>query len=87
MKLKENLVLREVAGSWVVLPIAENVLEFNGMLSLNESGVELWRLLEKGNSREELVAYLTENYEVDYDQASADVGEFIDTLEKAGCIE
>ena len=87
MKLKENLVLREVAGSWVVLPIAENVLEFNGMLSLNESGVELWRLLEKGNSREELVTYLTENYEVDYDQASADVDEFIATLEKAGCIE
>ena len=87
MKLKENLVLRKVAGVYVVLPLAANLLEFDGMLSINESGVELWELLEKGKSREEMVTYLTDNYEVDRDQASADVDEFIDTLAKAGCIE
>jgi hypothetical protein len=87
MKLKENLVLREVAGSWVVLPLSGKVLDFNGMLSLNETGAELWKLLENGSSREEMVSHLTENYEVDRDQASADVDEFIGTLEKSGCIE
>ena len=87
MKLKENLVLREVAGTWVVLPIAEKVLDFNGMLSLNETGVELWALLEKGSTRDEMATSLTETYDVDYSQALADVDEFIAILEKAGCIE
>lgn len=87
MKIKENLVLREVAGVWVVLPLAEKVLDFSGMLSLNETGVELWHLLESGSTREKMATSLTEIYEVDYDQALADVDEFIDVLEKAGCLE
>ena len=87
MKLKENLVLREVAGIWVVLPLAEKVLDFNGMVSLNETGVELWHLLENGLTREEMAASLANTYDVSYDQALADVDEFIGVLEKAGCIE
>ena len=87
MKLKDNLVLREVAGVWVVLPLAEKVLDFSGMLSLNETGVDLWKLLEKGSTREEMATSLTEIYEIDYDQALVDVDEFIDVLKKAGCLE
>ena len=87
MKLKENLVLREVAGIWVVLPLAEKVLDFNGMLSLNETGVELWKLLEQGSTREEMAASLADAYDVSLEQALADVDEFIGVLEKAGCIE
>lgn len=87
MKLKENLVLREVAGTWVVLPLAEKVLDFNGMLSLNETGVILWRLLETGSTREEMATALTEEYEVGFDQALSDVDEYLEVLKRAGCIE
>jgi len=87
MKIKKNFALRQVAGNWVVLPLATATLDFNGMLSLNETGVELWHLLETGSTREEMATSLTDIYEVDYDQALADVDEFIDTLEKAGCLE
>ena len=87
MKLKENLVLREVAGIWVVLPLAEKVLDFNGMLSLNETGVVLWKLLEKGSSREDMANALVEEFEVDFDQALNDVDEYIEMLKSAGCIE
>lgn len=87
MKLKENLVLREVAGTWVVLPLADKVLDFNGMLSLNDTGVMLWKLLEKGSTREEMATALTEEFEVGYDQALTDVDEYIEVLKGAGCIE
>lgn len=87
MKLKENLVLREVAGTWVVLPLADKVLDFNGMLSLNDTGVMLWKLLEKGSTREEMANALTEEFEVGYDQALTDVDEYIEVLKGAGCIE
>ena len=87
MKINENFVLREVAGSWVVISIGEKSVDFNGMMNLNETGVLLWRELEKGAEKEELVAALTAEYDVSAEIAAKDIDEFIEKLEKAGCIE
>ena len=87
MKIKNDLVVRQVAGTWVVLPTNSDVLDFDGMLTLNETGLMLWRLLENGSSPEDMALALTQEYEVDREQALADVGEFVETLKKAGCIE
>lgn len=87
MKINENFVLREVAGSWVVIPIGEKSVDFNGMMNLNETGVLLWRELEKGVEKEELVSALTAEYDVSAEIAAKDIDEFIEKLEKAGCIE
>ena len=87
MKINENFVLREVAGSWVVIPIGEKSVDFNGMMNLNETGVLLWRELEKGADKEALVAAITGEYEVSAAEAAEDIDEFIKVLEKAGCIE
>ena len=86
MKIKKDLVIRQVADNWVVLPTASDVLDFDGMLTLNETGVMLWKLLENETSLEDLASALMEEYEVDREQALADVGEFVETLKKAGCI-
>lgn len=87
MKIKEGFVLRQVADNWVVLPVGAASVSFRGMLSLNESGVLLWNALEKGGSRDDLADALLAEYEVEREQALADVDEFIQTLTKAGCIE
>ena len=87
MKIKENFVLRQVADTWVVLPIGSATLDFNGMLTLNESGVLLWRLLEQGKGREELVDMLLSVYDVSRQEATADVEEFLAKLIQAGCVE
>ena len=87
MKIKENFALRQVAGTWVVLPLAESTLDFNGMLTLNESGLILWNLLEKGCECEDLVNALLEEYDVAYEDALADVKEYIEKLNLAGCID
>ena len=87
MKIKDNFVLRQVADTWVVLPLGAATLDFNGMLTLNESGVLLWQALEKGGGQEELTGVLLAEYEVSREQASADVREFLDTLIRAGCVD
>ncbi len=87
MKLKEGFVLRQVAGSWVVLPLGETSVNFNGMLSLNETGALLWQVLERGGDRETMVEALTAEYEVDNAVAADNVEEFLQTLEKVGCLE
>lgn len=87
MKLNPNFVLRQVAGTWVALPVGQTSVSFNGMLSLNDSGALLWKTLEQGGDREALADALTAEYEVDRSTALADVEEFLDTLAKAGCLE
>ena len=86
MKIKEDFVLRQVADTWVVLPLGQTSVDFDGMLTLNESGVLLWRALERGAMREDLVQVLTAEYEVSDQQALADVDEFLALLMKAGCL-
>lgn len=87
MKLNPNFVLRQVAGTWVALPVGQTSVSFNGMLSLNDSGALLWKTLEQGGDRDTLADALTAEYEVDRSTALADADEFLATLAKAGCLE
>ena len=86
MKIRENFVLRQVADTWVVLPLGQATVDFRGMLTLNESGILLWRLLEKGATREALAVALTEEYEVSETEALADADEFVQKLRVVGCL-
>lgn len=86
MKLKENLVLREIAGSWIIVPVGEMVVEFNGLMNLSESGALLWKKLADGSSEDELVDVLLNEYNVDRETAKADVEEFISQLQEKGLL-
>lgn len=86
MKLSENFALRQVAGTWVVMPLGDATLDFNGMMTLNDTGAFLWKALEQGDDKNALVAALTAEYAVNAEQAEEDVAEFIAKLADAGCL-
>jgi hypothetical protein len=88
MRVKQGFLLREIADSWVVVPIGQRVVEFNGLMSLSESGALLWRRLEdKVEDNQELISLLTKNYDVDEKIARADVQEFLSAIAERGFIE
>ena len=87
MKLKENFALRQLADTWVILPLTKDSLDFNGMLTLNESGALLWKALEQGADREKLADVLLAEYIVSREEALADADEFLRKLADAGCLE
>lgn len=87
MKIKEGYVLRQVADNWIVLPVGQASVDFNGMVNLNGSGVLLWRALEKGCDLKALADVLLSEYDVDSSTALSDAEEFVSVLRKAGCIE
>ena len=87
MKIKANYALREVAGTWVVLPVAGETVNFNGMISLNETGALLWKVLEKDSDINSLSLALMQKYAVDSDAAVADAVAFVERLRNAGLIE
>ena len=53
MKLKQGYVLREIAGSWAVLPLRG--VNLDGIIKLNGSGALLWQAMEQGADYDELV--------------------------------
>ena len=87
MKIKEGYVLRQVAGLWVVLPLAEETVNFNGMIKLNDCGALLWKELEHGCEPEALVDAVLAEYRVSRELARADVTEFLEKLSNVGCLE
>ena len=87
MKIKENLVLRQVADTWTVLPLGRDIINFDGMLTLNDTGAMLWQKLEAGAEKEDLVKARTSEYDVSDQQALADIEEFIGKLSSAGCLQ
>ena len=85
--LKDGFVLRQVADTWVVMPLGQMSLDFNGMLTLNETGALLWQTLEKGGDAEALTKALTAEYDVSAEEARKDVDAFLVKLQNAGCLQ
>lgn len=87
MKIKEGFILRNVAGSFVVVPIGQATLDFNGMMNLNETGAFLFEKMIEGITREDLIKALTDEYDVDKETATKDVDAFIEKVEKEDLFE
>ena len=86
MKRNENFLLRDVAGTMVIVPVGAAVSAFPGMITMNDTAAYLWELLEKEQTVESLAAGLMERYEVDVQKATADVEAFLETLKPTGAI-
>lgn len=87
MKINKNFLLRNVADAWVVIPIGQEMLDFNGMIKLNETGAFLWKKLEEGADLDSLAQALVDQYGISLAEARADAGEYLTKLEKTGCLE
>jgi hypothetical protein len=83
MKVKEDYLLRNVAGSHIVVPVGEGSLDFSGVITLNEVGAFLWEKLQSDTTEEELLLALLGEYDVDENTAKADISEFISKLKGA----
>lgn len=87
MKIKQGYKLRKMCGSSVVVPTGKAAAEFNGMVTLNETGELLWSRLAQGAEMSDLINLLMSEYGIDEATAKTDAGEFIDKIKGAGFIE
>lgn len=87
MKIKEGFILRNVAGNNVVVPIGQATLDFNGMMSLNDTGAFLFGKMIEGISREDLIKAVMEEYEIDEELATKDVDNFIEKVKGENLFE
>lgn len=86
MKLKPGFVLREVAGTCVVVATGSE-LNLNGMIRLNDTGKTLWTALEKGADLDALVAALLAEFDVDEATARKGAESFVAKLTEHGFLD
>lgn len=81
MKIKDGFILRQVAGNFVVVAIGDEAVNFNAMITLNDTGAFLWEKLQNEITKEELLRAFLSEYDVDKETATKDLEEFIKQLE------
>ena len=86
MRVDKEFVLREIAGDYIIIPTGKTVLEFNGLITVNEVGVSLWKMLQEEVTIEDLVQGILEEYDVEEEVARDDIQEFLDTLIDGGVL-
>jgi len=87
MKMKDGFMLRQIVGTWLVVPVGERVVDFNGMITLSDTGAFLWKQLTEERDKNQLLASLLNEYEVDERTAEADLDEFIERLKVENLID
>ena len=85
MKLKKGFLLQQVAGMNLVVSTGE--AEFDGMITLNDTGAFLWSLLASETDRDTLVKKLADEYGIDDATACRDTDAFLKTLTDAAILE
>lgn len=81
-----SYLLREVAGTLVLVPVGEATREFPGMITVNATSAYLWEQLSTCQTKDSLVAALLSRYEVTEQQAEEDVEKFLKTLLLVGAV-
>jgi hypothetical protein len=87
MRIKKELIMREIAGDVILVPVGQTLLENNGLFLLNEISGRIWELLQVEKSAEEIAAVLEEEYDAPAEKIRQDLDEFLDALVSYGILE
>ena len=82
MKLKSTIILRKIAGESILVPVGEDAVRVNGLITVNEVGALICEQLKEERTVDALVAAVTAQFDVDAQTARADIASFIHTLEE-----
>ena len=87
MKINGTFVLREIAGDYIIVPVGESAIDFNGMITLNEIAVFIWKLLQEDHSYDEILHTILNEYDSTEDQVRKDLDDFLKQMKEANLIQ
>lgn len=87
MKTKKGFMLRSVANRHVVVAVGQASVDFNGLITLNDTGAFIWKKLSEGCTYDELLADMLKEYEVDEATARDGIDAFLEKARGAELIE
>ena len=87
MKAKQGFILRKVAGEYVLMPTDTNIGVYNGAVLLNSVSAFVWEQMQKEVTRDELLAAVMDEFEVDEETAGKDLDMLLEKLAGMDLIE
>ncbi len=88
MRIKKGFALHEICGESIIVAEGKENIDFNSIISLNETSAYLWKkLADKEFTAEEMVELLCMEYEVEREVAVNDCAELADKWLSAGIVE
>ena len=87
MKIKDGFILKDVAGSKIVIATGSAKLDFNGVITFNDVGADVFSLLDGTKAVEEIAECIATKYDVESEMVKADVEKLIDKMRKHNLIE
>lgn len=87
MKIRKEFVLREISGDYIIIPTGKTPLARKGLITVNEVGAALWKMLQSDKSLDDLVKGILDEYDVEESVAREDIQEFLETLRKNGILD
>lgn len=87
MKIKDGFILRKIANNDIVIPTGNNIADFNGVISLNETAAFLWSLLLKDTTLPELIDAYIQQFEISKETAQVDAECFLMHLKLKNMLE
>ncbi len=87
MKIKKGFELREVCGEHIIVAYGKENIDFNKVISLNESAAYLWKnIVDKDFTADTLASLLQQEYEVDAETAKKDAQALLDEWTNVGLV-
>lgn len=80
MKIRKELLKREVGGEAFLVPLGKTVYDSNGLFVLTELGSFIWDLLPEADNADQILEKILLAYEVEEAVARADLEEFLNKL-------
>ena len=82
MKIKKELIKREIAGDTILVPVGQTVYDANGLFVMNELAAFIWDLLPEAQTEADIVSAVLDEYKIDELTAKNDVAEFLGKLKE-----
>ena len=91
LKVNEGFILRSITGAngeekSVVITVGEASKKLNGMITLNSTCTFIWKMLEKGTTRNQIVSALAKQYSIEESVVASDVDEVLTGFKNIGVI-
>ncbi|MBQ2854000.1 MAG: PqqD family protein [Oscillospiraceae bacterium] len=86
MKIKKELIKRDIAGDTILVPVGKTVYDSNGLFVLNELGTFIWDILPQAENEAEICRAVLAEYDVSAEEAAADIAEFMARLKELGIL-
>lgn len=87
MKIKDGYILKKVAGENIVIATGNARLSFNGIITFNEVGAEVFSRLDGTRSLEQIVDEIASLYNAPRETVEADIKKLAEKMKKQGLLE